>query len=145
MMENCPVIINWFNAWFMILFLPAFVGCSSELKTYPTQGKVVYKDDGSPFMGKIYFEAVNAPYTRSMATTKADGSFSLSTVREGSGSVEGEQVVRVDIDMPDSPDFKNRSKVVKLQYLDFITSPIRVNVEPRNSNFFVIEIERPKN
>jgi hypothetical protein len=145
MMENCPVIINRFNAWFMILFLPAFVGCSSELKTYPTQGKVVYKDDGSPFMGKIYFEAVNAPHTRSMATTKADGSFSLSTVREGSGSVEGEQVVRVDIDMPDSPDFKNRSKVVKLQYLDFITSPIRVNVEPRNSNFFVIEIERPKN
>ena len=145
MMENCPVIINRFNAWLMILFLPAFVGCSSELKTYPTQGKVVYKDDGSPFMGKIYFEAVNAPHTRSMATTKADGSFSLSTVREGSGSVEGEQVVRVDIDMPDSPDFKNRSKVVKLQYLDFMSSPIRVNVEPSNSNFFVIEIERPKN
>jgi hypothetical protein len=128
----------------MMLFLPAFVGCSSELKTYPTKGKVVYKD-GSPFMGKIYFEAVNPPHTRSMATTKADGSFELSTVREGSGSVEGEQVVRVDIDMPDTPDFKNRSKVVKLQYLDFMSSPIRVNVEPSNSNFFVIEIERPKN
>ena len=145
MMENCPVIINRFNAWLMILFLLAFVGCSSELKTYPTQGKVVYKDDGAPFMGKIYFEAVNAPHTRSMANTKADGSFELSTVREGSGSVEGEQVVRVDIDMPDTPDFKNRSKVVKLQYLDFMSSPIRVNVEPTNSNYFIIEIERPKN
>ncbi|MEI6687112.1 MAG: hypothetical protein WCN64_13295 [Planctomycetota bacterium] len=137
------MIINRFNAWLMILFLPAFVGCSSELKTYPTQGKVVYKDDGAPFMGKIYFEAVNAPHTRSMANTKADGSFELSTVREGSGSVEGEQVVRVDIDMPDTPDFKNRSKVVKLQYLDFMSSPIRVNVEPTNSNYFIIEIERP--
>ena len=135
--------INRCNAWLMMLFLPAFVGCSSEQITYPTQGKVVYKDDGAPFIGKIYFEAVNPPHTRSMATTKADGSFSLSTVREGSGSVEGEQVVRVDMDMPDTPDFKNRSKVVKLQYLDFITSPIRVNVEPSNSNFFVIEIERP--
>lgn len=144
MMENCPVIINRCNAWLMMLFLPAFVGCSSELKTYPTSGKVVYKD-GSPFMGKIYFEAVNPPHTRSMATTKADGSFELSTVREGSGSVEGEQVVRVDIDMPDTPDFKNRSKVVKLQYLDFISSPIRVNVEPTNSNYFIIEIEGPKN
>lgn len=143
MMENCLVIINRCNALMLLLFVPAFVGCSSELKTYPTSGKVVYKDDGSPFMGKIYFEAVNPPHTRSMATTKADGTFSLSTVREGSGSVEGEQVVRVDIDMPDSPDFKNRSKVVKLQYLDFISSPIRVNVEPSNSNYFIIEIERP--
>ena len=137
------MIINRCKALIMMLFVHAFVGCSAELRTYPTQGKVVYKDDGAPFMGKIYFEAVNPPHTRSMATTKADGSFSLSTVREGSGSVEGEQVVRVDIDMPDSPDFKNRSKVVKLQYLDFQTSPIRVNVEPSNSNYFIIEIERP--
>lgn len=142
-MENCPVIINRNNALLMMLFMPALAGCSSEPRTYPTQGRVIFKEDGKPFNGFVYFEAVNPPHTRSMATTNPDGSFSLSTVREGSGSVEGEQVVRVNMDMPDGPDFKNRSKVVKLQYLDFITSPLRVNVEPSSSNYFIIEIERP--
>ncbi|MEY4612384.1 MAG: hypothetical protein RL179_357 [Planctomycetota bacterium] len=143
MMGNCPVIINPNHALLKVFFIALLTGCSSEPRTYPTGGKVVFKEDGSPFMGRVYFEAVNPPHTRSMATTKADGSFSLSTVREGSGSVEGEQVVRVDLDIPDSPDFKNRSKVVKIDYLDFITSPIRVNVKPGNDNHFVIEIERP--
>ena len=142
MMGNCLVITK-LNNFLLMMFLMVPAGCSSEPRTYPTGGKVVFKDDGSPFIGRVYFEAVKPPHTRSMAITKADGSFSLSTVQEGSGSVEGEQVVRVDLDIPDSPDFKNRSKFVKIEFLDFITSPIRVNVEPSNRNHFVIEVERP--
>lgn len=78
-----------------------------------------------------------------MANTNPDGTFSLSTVKEGSGSVEGEQTVRVDLDIPDSPDFQNRSKYVAIKYLDFSTSPVKVVVKPNQENFFLIEIEKP--
>jgi len=59
------------------------LGCAEGVKTFPTTGKVVYKADGKPFNGLIYFEAVKPPHTRSMAQTNADGTFSLSTVKEG--------------------------------------------------------------
>jgi|GEM_PF-369173 len=142
MMGNLLVIIKQ-SKILILLFCTTLFGCSSELKTYPTTGKVIFKNDGKPFTGRIYFEAVKPPHTRSMAYIKQDGSFSLSTVKEGSGAVEGEQIVRVDPDIPDGPDYANRAKIVARKYLDFPSSPIRINIEPHNKNYFLIELERP--
>lgn len=119
------------------------LGCSNEPRTYPTKGKVVFKEDGKPFSGLIYFEEVKPPHTRSMAYIQNDGTFVLSTVREGSGSVAGEQVVRVDMDIPDGPGFANKGRVVHPKYLEFSTSPLRVTVDPGKENNFTIEIEKP--
>jgi hypothetical protein len=128
-----------------ILFLIALAmlaGCAESIKTYPTTGKVVYKD-GQPFKGVVYFEAVKPPHTRSMAATNADGTFSLSTVREGGGAVEGEQVVRVDVDQTDESQVRDKAKNIHPKYLDFATSPLKVKVEAGKANNFTIELERP--
>ena len=137
------LVITSFRRFTCLGILLILFGCSGELKTYPVKGKVVFKGDGKPFQGKIYFESANSPFTRSMANTNPDGTFSLSTVKENSGSVEGEQTVRVDLDIPDSPDFKNRSKYVAIKYLAFSTYPLKVFVKPNQENFFLIEIEKP--
>jgi hypothetical protein len=124
-----------------ILFLIALAilaGCAESIKTHPTTGKVVFKD-GQPFKGVVYFEAVKPPHTRSMAATNADGTFSLSTVREGGGAVEGEQVVR----QTDEAQVRDKAKNIHPKYLDFATSPLKVKVEAGKANNFTIELERP--
>ena len=119
------------------------LGCAEGVKTFPTTGKVVYKADGKPFNGLIYFEAVKPPHTRSMAQTNADGTFSLSTVKEESGAVEGEQVVRIDVDQTDEAQIKDKAKNIHPKYLDFSTSPLKVKVEAGKANNFTIELDRP--
>ena len=119
------------------------LGCAEGVKTFPTTGKVVYKADGKPFNGLIYFEAVKPPHMRSMAQTNADGTFSLSTVKEGGGAVEGEQVVRIDVDQTDEVQIKDKAKNIHPKYLDFATSPLKVKVEAGKANNFTIELDRP--
>ncbi len=118
-------------------------GCAEGVKTFPTTGKVIYKADGKPFQGVVYFEAVKPPHMRSMAITNADGTFSLSTVKEGSGAVEGEQVIRIDIDQTDEVQIKDKAKNIHPKYLDFATSPLKVKVEAGKANNFTIELDRP--
>jgi hypothetical protein len=118
-------------------------GCAEGVKTFPTTGKVVYKADGKPFQGLIYFEAVTPPHSRSMAQTNVDGTFSLSTVKEGGGAVEGEQVVRIDVDQTDEVQIKDKAKNIHPKYLDFATSPLKVKVEAGKANNFTIELDRP--
>ena len=118
-------------------------GCAESIKTFPVTGKVIYKGDDQPFKGVIYFEAVKPPHTRSMAATNADGTFSLSTVREGGGAVEGEQVVRIDVDQTDESQVRDKGKNIHPKYLDFATSPLKVKVEAGKANNFTIELDRP--
>ena len=65
--------ITSFRRFTCLGILLILIGCSGELKTYPVKGKVVFKGDGKPFQGKIYFESTKSPYTRSMANTNPDG------------------------------------------------------------------------
>jgi len=118
-------------------------GCAEGVKTFPTTGKVIYKADSKPFQGIVYFEAVKPPHMRSMAQTNADGTFSLSTVKEGGGAVEGEQVVRIDVDQTDEVQVKDKAKNIHPKYLDFATSPLKVKVEAGKANNFTIELDRP--
>lgn len=128
---------------FILPLLTFISSCSDGVKTYPTKGIITYKEDGKPFKGLVYFEAVAPPHSRSMATTNADGSFILSTVKEASGTVDGEQVVRVDIDTSDDEQVKNKGKLIHPKYTDFTTSPLRVRVESNKENNFKIVIEKP--
>lgn len=125
------------------IFVIILVGCAEGVKTFPTTGKVIYKADGKPFNGLIYFEAVKPPHMRSMAATTADGTFSMSTVKEGGGAVEGEQVVRIDVDQTDEAQIKDKSKNIHPKYLDFATSPLKIKVEAGKANNFTIELDRP--
>ena len=119
------------------------LGCAEGVKTFPTTGKVIYKSDSKPFQGIVYFEAVTPPHTRSMAKTNTDGTFSMSTVKEGGGAVEGEQVVRIDVDQTDEVQVKDKVKNIHPKYLDFATSPLKVKVESGKANNFTIELDRP--
>lgn len=129
------------TSFFISLLMLA--GCAEDVKTFPTTGKVVFKGEGIPFNGLVYFEAVKPPHTRSMAATTAEGTFSLSTNKEGGGAVEGEQVVRIDIDQTVEAQVKDKAKNIHPKYLDFATSPLKVKVEAGKANNFTIELDRP--
>ena len=129
------------TSFFISLIL--VLGCAEGVKTFPTTGKVIYKSDSKPFQGIVYFEAVTSPHTRSMAKTNTDGTFSMSTVKEGGGAVEGEQVVRIDVDQTDEVQVKDKVKNIHPKYLDFATSPLKVKVESGKANNFTIELDRP--
>lgn len=134
----------------LALALALAAGCGpSDPKTYKVEGKVVFKDDGSPLRGGVVvFESTAPPYIRSSSETDAEGRFRLATIQEGSGSVEGEHRVRV---MPSMPEMvsgrmdatKEMSKALAAKYMDFGTSGIRVTVQPNADNFFTIEVEKP--
>ena len=57
--------------------------------------------------------------------------------------VEGEQVVRIDVDQTDEVQVKDKVKNIHPKYLDFATSPLKVKVESGKANNFTIELDRP--
>jgi predicted small lipoprotein YifL len=86
--------------------LLALAGCGpSGPKTYPVQGKVVTTkaDDLKLLAGQaVEFQSTTEPETRGFGQIQADGSFTISTYRQGvslPGAVEGTHKVRLMIDL----------------------------------------------
>lgn len=109
-------------------------GCGEKapdigLKTVPVQGKVVFTKGGElktlfDRQGLIAFESVEQPGVRAIGEIQEDGSFILSTVKDGvsaPGAVEGTHRVRLDLD-------DSATRFVAPQFLDFQKSGITVKV-----------------
>ena len=125
-------------------------GCSREAPTYPTTGKVVFKDDGKPLTGgwSIWFESTTPPYTRSNDKLSAEGTFELGTVRAGSGAISGEHRVRLEPEVTPADVSADRAEVLKHRgvhpkYASFTTTDLKVTIDEKPANQVVIEIERP--
>ncbi len=109
-------------------------GCTPKapdlgLKTVPVQGKVVFTKGGEvktlyDRQGLVSFDSVEQPGVRAIGEIQEDGSFTLSTVKEGvaaPGAVEGTHRVRLDLD-------DSAARFVAPQFLDFQKSGITVKV-----------------
>ena len=111
---------------FALVLLPT--GCSCQKPTYPVKGKVVYKEDGKPVAGGvvIWFESTTPPYERAQAAVDKDGNFVLSTVREGSGAIQGEHRIRFDPPpVMDGTAASALARIMHPRYNEFATSGLK--------------------
>jgi hypothetical protein len=137
------------GAWlaFCSFIFPVMVGCAE--RTYSVEGKVLFKD-GTPLAGGIVeFESTTPPHTRAAGSLDQKGQFILSTVREGSGAMQGEHRVRIVPELPDQyeitldPDANvARGKIIHSRYLNYQTSDLKVTVKA-DKNVFQFDIDRP--
>jgi hypothetical protein len=102
---------------------------TNGLKTIPVQGRVTFTKGGVvktlyDRQGIIVFDSVEQPGMRAIGEIQEDGSFTVSTVKDGvstSGAVEGTHRVRLDLD-------DSATRFVAPQFLDFQKSGITVKV-----------------
>jgi hypothetical protein len=108
-------------------------GCTKKtdigVKTVPVQGKITFTKGGEvktlfDRQGVITFDSVDQPGVRAIGEIQEDGSFTVSTVKDGvsaPGAVEGTHRVRLDLD-------DSAARFVAPQFLDFQKSGITVKV-----------------
>jgi hypothetical protein len=138
----------------LLMGLCAGCGGSGELKAYPVQGIVVYKDGAPVKGGTINFEAVkertNDGQPKPIYATGvigSDGTFELITNRKQQGAVAGTHRVAVCEEPETGSNFdalQQRPKKPKVppKYASFDTSGLETTIEP-TSNAITIKIDRP--
>lgn len=143
------------TALIALLALSALVGCSSQgPTTYPVSGKVLL--DGQPLEGAaIMLKPVDGG-SNAYGVGGADGSFDVTTYRQGDGAVPGKHQIIVTLEKIVQPDdlktepvagqeegfddelelaVSNQAEVISLvpaRYADFETSGLTVEVGPEN-------------
>ncbi|HJZ55599.1 MAG TPA: hypothetical protein VKE74_11595 [Gemmataceae bacterium] len=108
-------------------------GCGSKIpKTYPVTGKVIWTGGKPVTDGRIEFRSLSDESLKAVGEIESDGSFSLTTHRDGEkqvGAVEGQHKVIVEPEWGDD----------KLIFV--LPSPY--TVETRD-NSFIIELRPPR-
>ncbi len=103
----CCMLQKWLIPSFVVLLVAA--GCESQQpRTFPVRGKVTYQDGTPVTAGMVEFEPApqeGAPLAErynARGRIHDDGSYSLTTFREGDGAVAGRHRVIVQEPYPDA-------------------------------------------
>jgi hypothetical protein len=101
----------------LLLAVCGVAGCSNKgPKTYPVSGKVVFEKGGNlnKLVGSsVELQSTTEPNTRGFGQIQPDGSFSISTYRQGDslpGAMEGTHKARLMIDMGDEDNARPKKK-----------------------------------
>jgi predicted small lipoprotein YifL len=132
---------RWIRRGLLAAALSVLAGCGpSGPKYYPVTGKVVMESDGSVpaklIKQTVEFQSTTEPNTRAFGEIKADGSFELSTWREGRGTlgaIEGTHKGRMLLEIPqeeEAPNARKRKGPIEFKYTRFETSPWTIQVPP---------------
>ncbi len=128
---------------FLGLALALNGGCGGQ-KTYPVQGRVVFKD-GTPMAGgMVVFEPVD-PATRVSARgeIESDGTFFLSTFGKDDGAVLGKHRVLISPPLPSNfKESRAPARVIHPRYESFETSKLERTVTSGKNDFEIV-IEKP--
>jgi hypothetical protein len=124
-----------------LLILVAAAGCGGS-KLYPVEGKVIFPDDtpltaGTVEFGPVDKDAILAP----RGEIQADGTFRMSTFKEGDGAPEGEYRVLVTPPENADPD-RPRPKSFDPRFTSFEKSGLKYTVKPGKNEFFTITVEK---
>ncbi len=122
-------------------------GCGSK-GMHQVKGTVVYADGSDATVlarGLVVFDPIDLEVTKQSAQgeIQADGSFQMSSVKQGDGVVPGKYRVMVQ-----PPSFfggreKPRPQLLDPMYQDFETSGIEIDVDAAKSNY-VITVRKPQ-
>ena len=115
-------------------------GCSRDTtpKTYPVQGKVVYKGSQQPLtQGTVLFESVSEPKVQASGELQPDGSFELASDLGKPGTVPGEHRVLI------QPPFMETGQkpILQKRFTSYATSKLRATVNPGGKNDVTLEVE----
>jgi hypothetical protein len=119
---------------FAAMFLLSCWGCGSGSErsislTVPVKGKVSYK--GTPFTeGTVHFEPTDAGRAAS-GTIQPDGTFVLTTLKEGDGAAKGIHRVAVSLGA------KAGKALVPKKYMDTASSQTEVEVSDGKTDYAV--------
>jgi hypothetical protein len=142
---------NAFVVCLLALVASAVEGCgSSHPATYPVAGKVAF-EDGTPLRtgGIVMFESVatdEQPKMSAAGLLTPDGSFQLSTFKEGDGAVAGKHraLIRPQRKTENASQFSQpASSPIDPKFERFETSNLTFNVE-QNNNEIKIVVTRPR-
>ncbi len=134
-MSNCPrfAIARWICIVVVSLLLVSTSGCGKKQQpVVPVSGTVLY--NGKPLdSGSVVFQPKDGPPAHSKI--QQDGTFRLSTHRDGDGAVLGEHAVQITCYEPpptgqiETPLGKSR---IPRKYTSYETSGLKANVKPAN-------------
>jgi hypothetical protein len=122
------------------LVLLGLGGCGAN-RTYPVEGKVLFKDGTPVTGGLVVFESVDQPTVCARGPIRADGSFRLGTFKTNDGAVPGRHRVLVTPPMPNSQR-EAMEPPIHPRFATYETSELEFTVEP-GKNTFTIEVDRP--
>ncbi|MCI0459422.1 MAG: hypothetical protein L0Z62_20925 [Gemmataceae bacterium] len=135
------------SALFVWAVLVAAGGCGSATpKTYPVEGKVVYKGKGNVSQlagGTVRLQAMSDPSLTAVGEIADDGSFALGTFLQDKGLPgvpAGQYKARID-PPEDDDEGKPQRGLVHPKYQDFGKSGLSITVPV--SGELVIQVERP--
>ena len=129
----------------VFLFFAALVslGCNDgKLKTYPATGKVVFPDGSPVKVGTIECKSIEHG-VQATAEIGLDGTFSLTTYKQGDGAVAGNHkcVVVQFIQIDNPANYKPSTiGVVNNKYNSYSTSGLSFRIEPQK-NELLIQVE----
>lgn len=123
--------------------------CGCGDKTYPVEGRVLFKEDGTPLSGGwVEFELIDSARSISArGPIDDDGYFRLGTFRADDGALPGDYralvVPPAPVGDPDSQRTPRSASVIHVRFLTYDTSGLTFTVA-KKSNSFTIEVERPQ-
>lgn len=132
--------------WLVLISLGALAGCGdNHLPTAAMEGKVLFRGKPLEFGGVLFQPDAGPP---ALGAIQSDGTFHLSTYRDGDGAVIGLHRVQIscyDVQRPDA--VKARSgevgvgkSLIPTKYTRYDSSGIRVDVQSQNEPV-VIELQ----
>jgi hypothetical protein len=132
-----------------ILFLAAAsllasaAGCSDHLPTYPVAGKVQFTTGGPVHVGTVELKS-REHGVQARGQIQSDGSFTLTTYKDGDGAVAGIHdcvVVQLVVTEGLTGHRPSAVGVVDQRFASYSTSKLTVEISPDKANEVVLEVE----
>ena len=118
-------------------------GCSDQLRTYPVSGKVRFTTGGVVHVGTVELKS-REHNVQARGQIQSDGSFTLTTYKDGDGAVAGKHYcVVVQFVMAEGISGHKPSTlgVVDRRYASYSTSGLTAQVYPEKKNELILEVE----
>ena len=118
-------------------------GCSDQLRTYPVSGKVRFTTGGVVHVGTVELKS-KEHNVQARGQIQSDGSFTLTTYKEGDGAVAGmHDCVVVQFVMAEGISGHRPSTmgVVDRRYASYSTSGLKAEISPDHSNELNLKVD----
>ena len=134
---NKPVALSIAAVCFLL------TGCSDQLRTYPVSGKVRFSTGGVVHVGTVELKSRDHN-VQARGQIQSDGSFTLTTYKDGDGAVSGKHdCVVVQFVMAEGISGHKPSTVgvVDRRYASYSTSGLSAEISPVHSNELILKVD----
>ena len=118
-------------------------GCSDQLRTYPVSGKVRFANGGVVHVGTVELKS-REHKVQARGQIQSDGSFTLTTYKDGDGAVAGmHDCVVVQFVMAEGISGHKPSTigVVDRRYASYSTSGLSAEISTDHSNELILKVD----